>query len=85
LTGGFALPSGLCVYCVSNLVERNDTYEVTVYCPGFLLIGDDSGGRGLLISTNEPNLSVYRSDLGDLSVEGFEEIAASIEDWIATL
>jgi hypothetical protein len=82
---GFLLASGIGVYSVTDLVERNDTFEVHDYCPGFLLIGDDSGGRGILLRSDSATESVYSSDLGDLSVDGFQREAASMDEWIAGL
>jgi hypothetical protein len=45
-----ALQDWTTVYGVADLAERNATFETAGYCPGFLLIGDDSGGRGFLLS-----------------------------------
>jgi hypothetical protein len=84
LTNGFLLASGVGLYSVMDLVERNDTFEVHEYCPGFLLIGDDSGGRGILINTDSSSESVYSSDFGDLSVHGFALEAASMDEWPTT-
>jgi hypothetical protein len=75
---------GLLLYPISYLVERNRTYEVQQYAPGFLLIGDDSGGDGFLIRFDEgAGTEVFRTDLGSLTEEDFELVAGSLDEWAA--
>lgn len=76
--------AGIVVYSAGNLVERNLTYEVADYAPGFVLIGDDSGGRGFLVRVNDPDSSVFSSDLGDLDPMDFEIEAADVLSWIGS-
>lgn len=45
---GLLTESGVAVYSAKDIGERNAAYEVAQYAPGFLLVGDDSGGRGFL-------------------------------------
>jgi len=81
-TDGLLLDSGVSLYSVNDIRERNDTYEVFEYCKGFLLIGDDSGGRGFLISLNNLESKIYGSGLGDLDPSEFVPIATSLQDWV---
>ena len=67
------------------MLERNTTYEISIYCPEYLLVGDDSGGRGFLIRSESDDLAIYSSDLGDLGPEDFEQEATSLQDWISSL
>ncbi|WP_139177683.1 hypothetical protein [Ruania alba] len=46
---GLYLPDGSAIYGPHSLAERNDTYEVAEYSPGWVLIGDDGGGAGYLM------------------------------------
>ncbi|WP_082600136.1 SMI1/KNR4 family protein [Agromyces sp. Root81] len=85
LTDGFVSPSGIAVYEASSLLERNETAEIEVYAPGYVLFGDDSGGRGFLMSLNDGDGRVFSSDLGDLSPRYFDEDAASLKDWLGLL
>ncbi|MCH5677805.1 hypothetical protein [Streptomyces gilvus] len=77
--------AGVTVYSADCIGERNTTYEVARYAPGFLLIGDDSGGRGFLLGADDPDSAVYSSDLGDLDPEDFEVESADFASWIESL
>lgn len=79
---GLMTESGVTVYSAGCIGERNATYEVVEYAPGFLLIGDDSGGRGFLLRAGVPDSAVFSSDLGDLSPEGFEVESVDFPSWI---
>ncbi|WP_052852170.1 hypothetical protein [Streptomyces avicenniae] len=48
-TPGLSLPDGLTLHGPHDLPERNATYEVARYAPGWVLVGDDSGGSGLFM------------------------------------
>ena len=37
------------IYSTDEIAERQQTYEIEDYFPGYLLIGDDSGGRLILV------------------------------------
>ncbi|MBT0567593.1 SMI1/KNR4 family protein [Williamsia sp. CHRR-6] len=84
-TDGFMMPSGVNVYGVSDIIERNTTFELHIYSPGYILIGDDSGGRGFLLNQDEGDSSVYSSDLADLDPSDFEVEADSVEQWLSSL
>lgn len=73
------------MYSAASIVERNVTYEVADYAPGFVLIGDDSGGRGFLVRVGDPDSQVFSSDLGDLDPADFEIEAADVPSWIRSL
>lgn len=81
-SNGALLDSGVSIYSVDDLVERNTTYEVLEYCPGFLLVGDDSGGRGFLIDLKDDAGRIYGSGLGDLDPSEFVTIASTLQDWV---
>jgi hypothetical protein len=84
-TDGFMMPSGINVYQVEDVFERNKTFEIDVYCKGYLLIGDNSGGRGFLLSLAEGDTKVYSSDLGDLGPEDFDVEAESFTEWLSSV
>ncbi|WP_246797612.1 hypothetical protein [Burkholderia perseverans] len=65
-----------------DLSERNETYEVGRYCVGYLLIGDDGGGRGFLIDLNDERSCVFGSGFGDLEPEDFVVVAGSLQEWV---
>ncbi|MFF2079704.1 hypothetical protein ACFVXG_33720 [Kitasatospora sp. NPDC058162] len=82
---GLLTESGVAVYSAGCIGERNATYEVAQYAPGFLLIGDDSGGRGFLLRVDDPGSAVFSSDLGDLDPADFDVVAGDFASWIESL
>ncbi|MFJ8627963.1 hypothetical protein ACIRD3_34705 [Kitasatospora sp. NPDC093550] len=85
VTDGLMTEAGVTVYSSGCIGERNATYEVARYAPGFVLVGDDSGGRGFLLRADDPASAVFSSDLGDLGPEDFEVESADFASWIAGL
>jgi hypothetical protein len=79
---GVPRPDGLLLYGRGDLAERNDTFEVAQYLSGYLLIGDDSGGRGVFVSCTVPEHPVYLCDLGSLADEDFIPLAGSLDHWV---
>ncbi|WP_051304967.1 hypothetical protein [Chitinilyticum litopenaei] len=75
---------GLLLYHLDDLIERNDTFEISQYLPGYLLIGDDSGGRGILASCEHPGHPVYICSLGSLAKNDFVLLAATLQQWQAS-
>jgi len=55
---GMLFDNGLVLYPASQIRERNETFEVEKYAPGFLAIGDDSGGRAIMISLDSEGVFV---------------------------
>ncbi|MES5819764.1 hypothetical protein [Streptomyces sp. RG80] len=82
---GLLTESGVCVYSAGSIGERNATYEVAQYAPGFVLIGDDSGGRGFLLRADDLDSAVFSSGLGDLDPADFEVVSADFKSWIESL
>ncbi|MBB5784622.1 hypothetical protein [Nonomuraea jabiensis] len=82
---GLLTESGVAVYSAGDIGERNATYEVARYAPGFLLVGDDSGGRGFLVRADDPDSAVFSSGLGDLEPAGFDIVSADLASWIESL
>ena len=70
------------LYGPESIIERNETFEVKAYAPGYLAIGDDSGGRSFLIFLAADNGPVYSSDQGDMDPAGFEVVASCLETWL---
>lgn len=85
VSDGLLTESGVCVYSAGCIGERNATYEVAQYAPGFVLIGDDSGGRGFLLRADDLDSAVFSSGLGDLDPADFEVVSADFESWIESL
>jgi hypothetical protein len=79
---GFPRPDGLLLYGQDDLIGRNDTFEVARYLPGYLLIGDDSGGRGVFVHYVLPAYPVYICDLGVLAEEELVPLAPTLHHWV---
>lgn len=58
------LPDGTTVYGPHSLTERNTTFEVAEYAPGWVLVGDDSGGRGYLMRATGPEFAAVTARAG---------------------
>lgn len=82
---GMLIPEGVSIYPLADLAERNQTFEIADYCPGFLLVGDDSGGRGFLVRLNTADPPVFSSGLGDLEPAGFRQEGPRFSEWVAQL
>lgn len=68
------------LYGVQDIEERNATYEVQSYLPGWFSIGDDSGGRAFLMRLDSTPV-VYRCDYGALGSIDPETVADAFGDW----
>lgn len=53
------------LYGAKDIEERNTTYEVQAYVPGWIAIGDDSGGQAILMKLDGSH-GVYFCDHGAL-------------------
>ncbi|MFF1649926.1 SMI1/KNR4 family protein [Streptomyces sp. NPDC058240] len=88
-TPGVLLPNGVQVYGPLDILERNETYEVSTYQPDWVLIGDDSGGRGLFMRRGGGyRASVHSLDLGagdsDIDSPGVGEwVTDDLLGWLA--
>ena len=69
------------VYGRDSIVERNTTYQSHSYCPGHLMVGDDSGGAALIMSLEDER--VYSVGMGAMTPDCFELVAPNFETWQA--
>ncbi|CAI3954405.1 unnamed protein product [Commensalibacter communis] len=69
------------LYSYSDLMERNETYQIQEYEPDYLLIGQD-GDQGYFIYVKPNHLSevIYINDLGALGSLEMQPIAPTIND-----
>lgn len=77
---GFMLPNGVGLYAADEIEERNSTLEVGLYAPGYLAIGDDSGGNCLLVHIGRAGLFVH---MGIMDPDEMELCAGSLREWMA--
>lgn len=69
------------LYAVRSLIERNETYEVRQYCPGYFTVGDDGGGRAVVLRLDDGG--VHLVDHGAMSPECMIPLGGSFRDWYA--
>ncbi|KII28711.1 hypothetical protein NL64_23260 [Pseudomonas fluorescens] len=81
LYNGALLDDQVLIYSAEQVVERNITYEIDKDFPGQLLVGDDSGGRLVLIDRSVEN-KFYLIDSGDPFLGG-AEIFSSVDALVA--
>jgi len=67
-SNGGELTQNLKIYSTSEIIERNKTYEIDIYFPECVLIGDDSGGRLIITKKTDDNI-FYFIDAGSPSLE----------------
>lgn len=71
------------LYAADEIVERNQTYETQLYCPGYVTIGDDGGGRAVVVHGALEPPAVFVVGHGSMSADDFVEVGAGLHDWIA--
>ncbi|MFI8810146.1 MULTISPECIES: SMI1/KNR4 family protein [unclassified Streptomyces] len=85
-TPGALLDNGVLVYGPHAIGERNETFEVAHYAPEWVLVGDDSGGGGLLMRRHgRDRTRVFHLDLGaigpDIEADG-EPVTDDLLGWL---
>lgn len=78
---GAMLNDRVLIYATDFLAERNQTYEIGSSFPGYVSVGDDSGGRLILMPTSgDPRFHLI--DAGNPFIDD-AEVFASIEALVA--
>lgn len=96
ISRGVLLADGTQIYAPEDIEERNETFQVAEYAPGWVLVGDDGGGLGYLMRRAAGGFDpvearavaeVYRLDVGALSdriTDDGEYITDDLIGWLAT-
>lgn len=79
VSNGVATGSGMVIYPAEDLVERNSTLEVRRYARGYLAVGDDSGGRALLLPKDGNGVWV---DMGSMDPSLGEPLMMPFLAWL---
>jgi hypothetical protein len=79
---GITFSSGGLLYASADIEERNATYEVADYEPGYVAIGDNGGGDMLLLK-EEAASPIYIGGMGSLGSLPLEFLADSVTQWVA--
>ena len=84
LSDGLSLGGGLLIYGSADLKERNDTWEVNEYAPGYLAIGDDGGGYVFLMRLkDDEDPAIYAVGSGVMDPEFAEKVSESLNAWVS--
>jgi hypothetical protein len=71
------------LYGVESLMERNETYDTLQSCPSYMTIGDDSGGRAVMLALDGGDRAVYLVGHGSMQRDDFELAADDFTSWLA--
>jgi hypothetical protein len=69
------------LYGRASFIELNEANEVRTYAPGCVTIGDDSGGRQVLLALRNGRLGLV--DAGSMSPTNAYPLADRFDDWLA--
>ncbi|WP_313739995.1 hypothetical protein [Pseudomonas sp.] len=69
--GGTWLVDHVVIYAIDDVQERNHTFEVAQYFPRQIAVGDDSGGRLILVDRLATS-GLWLVDAGSPSLDGAE-------------
>lgn len=70
------------LYGRNDFEERNETYEVQLYLPGWIAIGDDGGGTAILMKLDRSD-AVFFCGQGALGSLEPEPLANSFKLWLS--
>ncbi|PES25856.1 SMI1/KNR4 family protein [Bacillus cereus] len=83
-TNGFSIGGGLIIYGTDDIIERNETWEVTEYANGYVAIGDDGSGNVFLMSQGADVRAVRAVDSGDMNLNHATVVTLDFIDWVNT-
>jgi hypothetical protein len=77
-------PAGECgvIYSAEELLERNECYETKGYCPGWVTIGDNGGGRAVVVAPSLVPSTVFVVGHGVMAPEYFRVVAKDLSEWV---
>ena len=81
-SNGFELPAGFTMYGTQDIAERNRTWETSRYAPGYVVVGDDSGGRLVVMVASPRSTEAFSTDSGDLQPTNFTLLGQDLLKWI---
>ncbi len=72
----------LMLYAAEDVLERNEAFQVARFAPGWLAVGDDSGGRLVIIRMDDPEAAPFLVDAGALPFADLRQpLAKSWAEW----
>lgn len=65
---------------IEEIFQRNKDYEIDLYLPEYIMIGDDNGGVAILMEFKTGN--IYANGLGSLLPEDLKFQSNSLEEFL---
>ena len=81
VANGFELTSGLVIYFSVDVAERNNTFAIMEQLPGYVAVGDDSGGKSIVIRVDGSG-GVFTVDHGAVFPDELETVGLSLSYWV---
>ncbi|KAA0542737.1 SMI1/KNR4 family protein [Bacillus sp. BGMRC 2118] len=81
-SNGLSTNLGISIYGTQDFTERNETWKTEVYAPGFISIGDDSGGRVILMREVLEKDELVIVDSGDMNPKNGLLITTDLITWM---
>ncbi|MGM1435801.1 SMI1/KNR4 family protein [Bacillus cereus group sp. BceL295] len=81
---GCSIGGGLIIYGTDDIIERNETWEVTEYANGYVAIGDDGSGNVFLMSQGADVREVRVVDSGDMNPNHATVVTLDFIEWVNT-
>ncbi|MET2898257.1 SMI1/KNR4 family protein [Vibrio rotiferianus] len=77
LSNGLYSGEELVLLDIEEIEVRNSDYEVQEYLPGYVMVGDNSGGIALVMNSDTD--FVYEVDMGSMDLESMKKSADSLQ------
>ncbi|MGG3798506.1 SMI1/KNR4 family protein [Metabacillus fastidiosus] len=81
-TNGFAAENGVVIFGTDTINERNITYEVSEYAKGYVAVGNNGGGKFLLMASNKSATELIQVDSGIMDPAYATVVSNSFVNWI---
>ena len=80
ISNGLYSEDSLALLEIEVLKSRNDDYEVQIYLPNYVMIGDNGGGVALLMKEGDECL--YEVDMGVMDEESMHKSADNLHQFL---
>lgn len=81
-TNGFLTDDGINIFGTDDIVERNMTYEVKEYAPGYLGVGSDGGDYFFIMVANDEEKEMMKVDSGSMNPKYANIYASDFLVWV---
>lgn len=82
VSNGFETQEGVAIFGTDSIKERNQTYEVSEYAPGYVAIGSSGGGKFYLMGAKEDATEVIQVDTGVMNPQFASLVDEDFLNWI---